>query len=67
MSRNFNENLRRAASLCRELKELAAKGGSECNDDSCVIIWGRLEAEMNECLTSIDQEIEGHKTKNKWD
>jgi len=67
MSQDFNRNLRLATGLCQELKDLANTGASQCNDDSCSTMWGQLAADMDKYLGLIDKEIEGHKSKSKWD
>lgn len=67
MSTNFNENLRRARDFCQEAINLAEKGVAECNDDSCATLWSTIKADMGKCLTFVEKEIEGHKSKGKWD
>jgi len=67
MSANFNKNLRLAIGFCQQGLDLAAKGMAECNDDSCSSLWSNLQNSMQQCLNLIEKEIEGHKSKNKWD
>ena len=67
MSQVFNNNLRTAMGLCQQASDLAAKGISECNDESCSTLWSKLKADMDDCLGMIEKEIDGHKGKNKWD
>lgn len=67
MSKTFNGNLRKAMGLCQQVAELSEKGLSECNDDSCTMLWGKMKNDMENCLNLIETEIEGHKNKSKWD
>lgn len=67
MAANFNKNLRLAMGFCQQGIDLAEKGMSECNDDSCSTLWSTLKSDMHNCLNLIEKEIEGHKSKGKWD
>lgn len=67
MSQAFNSNLRKAMGLCQQVTDLADKGMAECNDESCSALWSKMKNDMDDCLGLIENEIDGHKGKNKWD
>jgi hypothetical protein len=53
MKNECNNNLVKALALTEELKKLAHKGLSECNDDNCILLYGIIK----DCCYKIKSEV----------
>lgn len=67
MTKPFNRNIRRALGLAQELQDLAEQGDRERNDESCSLLYSRMQESAQAILALAEREMEGHKAKNKWD
>lgn len=67
MSKAFNENIRRALDLAQKLSSLAEDGDRERNDESCGLLYARVRESAQAIQELAQREMEGHKTKGKWD
>ncbi len=67
MSRKYNENLKKALEITDSLREFAARAAREADDDSCRGIYSRMIWDTKQYKELIEKEVEGHKSKDKWD
>jgi hypothetical protein len=67
MSREFNENIRKAIESLDEIVSLCKKGLEDANDDSCRAMYTMMHQDYKKHIKILNSEIEKHKEKNKWD
>ncbi len=67
MSQPFNENLRRALQITREMLALADEGDRDRNDDSCGILYGVMRDMAYRLRRLAEEECGKHRDKGKWD
>ncbi len=67
MPKAFNENLRKAIESSGEIIELCKKAMEEANDDSCRAKYAAISKDSQRHLQMLEEEVELHKEKNKWD
>ena len=67
MSKVYNENLKKALILTREMIALADEGDRDRIDSSCGILYGIMRDMAYKLRRLAEQEIENHKTADIWD
>lgn len=67
MINRFNDNLVMMKNLCESMIILSKRSLEDANDDSCKAIYDALIKDLSSYLEEINKEIEGHKSKGKWE
>ncbi len=67
MSKEFNNNIKEAVGSINDAVSLCKKGLEDANDDSCRAIYAMMLQDYKKHLRLLNEEIEKHKEKNKWD
>ena len=67
MTQAFNENLKKAIASSRETILLCKKALEDANDDSCRAIYAAISKDHSKHIQMLEEEVERHKEKNKWD
>lgn len=67
MSRQCNDNIRRALGISKELMILADKGEMDMEDDGCGVLYGVVRDCAYRIRAEAEREREAHKAKGAWD
>ncbi len=67
MTQEFNKNLKKAIVSSKDTILLCKKALEDANDDSCRALYTAISKDYEKHLSMLNEEIEMHKEKKKWD